>query len=154
MVASPRFEPAPSAPVRSLRLNGLSGVLSRCDADCDVTRSKDRILRCAMAADRYDTVTRKLFCRRIFITVGRVRYILRTTTANQEVAGSSPAGPATVFRSIRARQGTFVACEHARKYFHGRSPARTSVRRVERSSQHDTILRLSLCNCGQVATPL
>jgi len=36
-----------------------------------------------MAADRYDTVTRKLFCRRLFITVGRVRYILRTTTTNR-----------------------------------------------------------------------
>lgn len=32
--------------------------------------------------------------------------------------------------------------------------ARTSVRRVERISQHGTILQLSLCNCGQFAIPV
>ena len=50
---------------------------------------------------------------------------------------------------------TFVASEHApSKYSPGRSPARQSALRVEPSSQHGTILQLSLSNCGQVATPL
>jgi hypothetical protein len=54
-----------------------------------------------MAVDDEYSVQAKSLCRGIFVVISRFAWIFRITTTNQEVAGSSPAGPAIVFNDLR-----------------------------------------------------
>jgi hypothetical protein len=63
--------------------------------DCDVTQFEDADLWMAMVIQDDQSFTCKSLCRGILVVVCRLRSIFRLTTTNQEVAGSSPAGPAT-----------------------------------------------------------
>ena len=67
---------------------------------CDATRFDDGDLSSVTVVDGDPLFTRKSLVTRIFVVSRRLRSISRITTTNQEVAGSSPAGPANDFNHL------------------------------------------------------